>query len=128
MGGDLGPVSVFVSLHSTHHTAPVGRAPGPWSTWGHDTLPDTGPRDGWQVNQGNVVGEGQTSRAWSGGWGRGGLGLSVWACWKRQSRRNWLWDLERMITPGPVEGYFRQKEQQWVVQGLLFPMLRYCPF
>lgn len=74
MGGDLGPVSVFVSLHSTHHTAPVGRAPGPWSTWGHDTLPETGPRDGWQVNQGNVVGEGQTSRAWSGGRGQGRAG------------------------------------------------------
>lgn len=115
---------MFVSLHSTHHTASVGGDPGPWSTRGHDTPPETGPRDGWQVSQGEVVGEGQTSRAWE-LWG--GLGLSAWACWKRHSRRSWLWDLEGIIALGQVEGCCKQQEQQ-VVQGLLFPMLRYCSF
>lgn len=90
MGGDLGPVSVFVSLRSTHSTASVGGDAGPWSTWGHDTGPrdggpETGPRDGGHVSQGGVAGEGQTSRAWE-LWG--GLGLSAWACRKRQSRRS----------------------------------------
>ena len=87
MGGDLGPVCVSGSLHNTPHTAFLGGDPGSWSTWECDAPPETGPQDGWQVSQGEVVSEGQTARAWE---LRGGLGLPGWACWKRQSMRRWL--------------------------------------
>lgn len=125
LGGNRSPVCVSASLHNTEYMASLGEDPGPWTTWGHDTLSDSGPRDGWQASQGKVVCEDQTARARE---LRGGLGLSAWACWKRRSRGSSLQDLGRKECGICAGGKcFRQKEQQ-EVQGLLATLPRYCCF
>lgn len=43
LGGNRSPVCVSASLHNTEYMASLGEDPGPWATWGHDTL-TLGPR------------------------------------------------------------------------------------